>query len=85
MKKVEGIYPNPENNIDVYLHKAYSIPDRCDKKCKKIALKLNQYGFYGWFILIYGLVTNVQNVTTNVIWVRYFGRLHLGSIRGPVK
>ena len=34
------------------------------------------------FILIYGLVTNVQNVTTNVIWVRYFGRLHLGSIRG---
>jgi hypothetical protein len=35
MKKVEGIYPNPENNIDVYLHKAYSIPDRCDKKCKK--------------------------------------------------
>ena len=27
---------------------------------KKIALKLNQYGFYGWFILIYGLVTNVK-------------------------
>ena len=23
-----------------------------------------------------------QNITTNVIWVRYFGRLHLGSIRG---
>ena len=68
MKKVERIHPNPENNIDVYLHKAYSIPDRSDKKCKKkIALKLNQYGFYGWFIHIYGLVTNVQNITTNVI------------------
>ncbi|VDN46728.1 conserved protein of unknown function [Petrocella atlantisensis] len=35
MKKVERIHPNPENNIDVYLHKAYSIPDRSDKKCKK--------------------------------------------------
>lgn len=34
------------------------------------------------FILIYGLITNMQNVTLNVIWVKYFGRLHLGSIRG---
>ncbi len=34
------------------------------------------------FILIYGLITNLQSVTLNVIWVRYFGRLHLGSIRG---
>jgi len=35
MKKVEGIHPNPENNIDVYLQKAYCLPDRRDKKCKK--------------------------------------------------
>ncbi|PKM49420.1 MAG: MFS transporter [Firmicutes bacterium HGW-Firmicutes-7] len=34
------------------------------------------------FILVYGLATNIQNVTTSVIWVKYFGRLHLGSIRG---
>jgi len=34
------------------------------------------------FILAYGLLTNLQNVTLNVIWVKYFGRLHLGSIRG---
>ncbi|WP_175438386.1 MFS transporter [Fusibacter sp. 3D3] len=34
------------------------------------------------FILIYGLISNVQNLTINVIWVKYFGRLHLGSIRG---
>ena len=34
------------------------------------------------FILFYGLVTNIQNITINVIWVKYFGRLHLGSIRG---
>lgn len=34
------------------------------------------------FILIYGLLTNLQNVTLNVIWGKYFGRLHLGSIRG---
>ena len=34
------------------------------------------------FILFYGLITNLQNVTINVIWVKYFGRLHLGSIRG---
>lgn len=34
------------------------------------------------FILIYGLATNIQTVTINVIWVKYFGRLYLGSIRG---
>jgi len=34
------------------------------------------------FILCYGLLTNLQSVTINVIWVKYFGRLHLGSIRG---
>lgn len=34
------------------------------------------------FILVYGLISNIQNLTLNVIWVKYFGRLHLGSIRG---
>ena len=34
------------------------------------------------FIILYGLITNLQNVTINVIWVKYFGRLYLGSIRG---
>ncbi len=34
------------------------------------------------FILIYGFFTNVQVITLNVIWVKYFGRLHLGAIRG---
>ena len=34
------------------------------------------------FLIIYGFFSNVQNITLNVIWVRYFGRLHLGSIRG---
>lgn len=36
----------------------------------------------GIFLLIYGFFSNVQGVTLNVIWVRYFGRLHLGEIRG---
>lgn len=34
------------------------------------------------FLIIYGFATNVQNVTINLIWVRYFGRLHLGAIKG---
>ncbi len=34
------------------------------------------------FILLYGLLTNLQTVTLNVIWVKYFGRMNLGSIRG---
>ena len=34
------------------------------------------------FLIIYGFFSNVQSVTLNVIWVRYFGRLHLGAIRG---
>lgn len=34
------------------------------------------------FMLIYGSATNVQNLTLNIIWVKYFGRKHLGSIRG---
>ncbi len=34
------------------------------------------------FMLIYGLAVSIQNVTLGVIWVKYFGRLHLGSIRG---
>ncbi|MCH4890034.1 MFS transporter [Acidaminobacter sp. JC074] len=34
------------------------------------------------FMLLYGLVTNVQTVTISVIWPRYFGRKYLGSIRG---
>jgi len=34
------------------------------------------------FMLIYGLATNVQGVTLRVIWVKYFGRKHLGSIKG---
>lgn len=36
----------------------------------------------GIFLLIYGFFSNVQSITLNVIWVRYFGRLYLGSIRG---
>lgn len=34
------------------------------------------------FMLIYGLANSFQSVTLNVIWVKYFGRKHLGSIRG---
>ncbi len=34
------------------------------------------------FMLVYGLAMNLQNVTLNVIWVKYFGRNHIGSIRG---
>lgn len=36
----------------------------------------------GIFLIVYGFFSNVQSVTLNVIWVRYFGRLHLGAIRG---
>jgi len=36
----------------------------------------------GIFIFIYGFLTAIQMVTVSVIWVKYFGRLHLGSIRG---
>lgn len=36
----------------------------------------------GAFMLIYGFFTNIYGVTLNVIWVKYFGRLHLGAIRG---
>lgn len=34
------------------------------------------------FMIIYGLAINIQNVTLSVIWPNYFGRKHLGSIRG---
>ncbi len=34
------------------------------------------------FILVYGLAMSVQNISINVLWVQYFGRKHLGSIRG---
>ncbi|QWB99554.1 MFS transporter [Mycoplasmatota bacterium] len=34
------------------------------------------------FILFYGLAIAVQAVTLNVLWPNYFGRKHLGSIRG---
>lgn len=34
------------------------------------------------FILFYGLAVAVQSLSTNVVWPNYFGRLHLGSIRG---
>ncbi len=34
------------------------------------------------FMLFYGLAVAVQSLTTNVIWPNYFGRKHLGSIRG---
>lgn len=34
------------------------------------------------FILIYGISNSIVMVITNVIWANYFGRLHLGSIRG---
>jgi len=33
-------------------------------------------------ILFYGLSVAIQSLTTNVIWPNYFGRKHLGSIRG---
>lgn len=36
----------------------------------------------GAFLLIYGFFSNVYSVTLNVIWVKYFGRQYLGSIRG---
>jgi MFS family permease len=35
-----------------------------------------------FFILFYGLAVAIQSLTTNVIWPDYFGRKHLGSIRG---
>ena len=34
------------------------------------------------FILFYGFAVAVQSLTTNVIWPNYFGRKHLGTIRG---
>ena len=34
------------------------------------------------FMIVYGLATNIQNLTLNIIWVKYFGRKYLGSIRG---
>lgn len=34
------------------------------------------------FILFYGLAVAIQSLTTNVVWPNYFGRKHLGSIRG---
>jgi len=34
------------------------------------------------FILFYGLGVAIQSLSTNVIWPNYFGRKHLGSIRG---
>lgn len=34
------------------------------------------------FMLIYGLAINIQGITISVIWAKYFGRKHLGSIRG---
>lgn len=37
------------------------------------------------FMLIYGLTTNVQNITINVTYVTYFGRKYLGSIRGAAQ
>ena len=33
-------------------------------------------------ILFYGFGVAVQSLSTNVIWPNYFGRKHLGSIRG---
>jgi len=34
------------------------------------------------FILFYGLAAAIQGVTLNTVWPHYFGRKHLGSIRG---
>ncbi|HKL47419.1 MAG TPA: MFS transporter [Candidatus Izemoplasmatales bacterium] len=34
------------------------------------------------FILFYGLAIAIQAVTLNVLWPNYYGRKHLGSIRG---
>lgn len=34
------------------------------------------------FILVYGLGIAIQALSTSVFWPNYFGRLHLGSIRG---
>ena len=34
------------------------------------------------FILFYGLAIAIQILTTNLIWPTFFGRKHLGSIRG---
>ena len=36
----------------------------------------------GLFIIIYGFATIIQTISLNVIWVQYFGRKYLGSIRG---
>ncbi|MCF7931829.1 MAG: MFS transporter [Acholeplasmataceae bacterium] len=34
------------------------------------------------FILFYGLSIAIQGITLNVAWPNYFGRKHLGSVRG---
>jgi MFS family permease len=34
------------------------------------------------FMIVYGFVINVQGITLSVMWANYFGRQHLGSIRG---
>lgn len=44
--------------------------------------QLNTLASAAVFMLVYGLFTNIQGVSLNVIWPRYFGRSHLGSIRG---
>lgn len=36
----------------------------------------------GLLMIVLGFATNVLNVLMSTVWVRYFGRLHLGSIRG---
>lgn len=34
------------------------------------------------FMIVYGFMINVQGITLSVMWANYFGREHLGSIRG---
>lgn len=36
----------------------------------------------GLLMIVLGFATNILNVLMSTVWVRYFGRLHLGSIRG---
>jgi len=35
-----------------------------------------------FFVLFYGLAFAIQSLTINVVWPNYFGRKHLGSIKG---
>lgn len=45
-------------------------------------LLVNSFVGAAIFIIIYGFSSSIQSISLNVIWVQFFGRKYLGSIRG---